>query len=103
LPGTPDVTFQRERVCVFVDGCFWHGCPRCYRAPKTNPVFWDAKRRRNRAHDRLMTAALRQRGWAVIRIWEHCLTNPGAVVKRIERMLAKNQTSSRTETSERHE
>src|SRR5476651_399510 len=67
----PDFVFRARRVAVFVDGCFWHGCPRHYRRPGSRRAFWDAKIARNRARDRLVTRALRKAGWKVLRIWEH--------------------------------
>ncbi len=75
LPGKPDFVFRREKVCVFVGGCFWYGCPKCYRAPETNPEFWSGKIVRNRARDRKVNRLLRTDGWAVVRIWEHSLKN----------------------------
>ncbi|HQL96452.1 MAG TPA: very short patch repair endonuclease [Candidatus Hydrogenedentes bacterium] len=85
--GRPDFVFRRERVAVFVDGCFWHGCPKCYRRPKSNRKFWDAKAARNRARDAEVTRALRRAGWTVVRIWEHALRHPGRIVWRLGRAL----------------
>jgi len=85
--GHPDFVFRRERVAVFVDGCFWHGCPKCYRRPKSNRKFWDAKAARNRARDAEVTRALRRAGWTVVRIWEHALRHPGRIVWRLGRAL----------------
>lgn len=59
---------------MFVDGCFWHGCPRCYARPKSNRKFWDTKIAANRARDRKVNRTLRRDGWNVLRIWEHELT-----------------------------
>ena len=73
-PGRPDVALARERVAVFVDGCFWHGCPKCAKPlPKTHRAFWRAKIRRNAERAAEVTNALRDRGWNVVRIWEHRL------------------------------
>jgi DNA mismatch endonuclease (patch repair protein) len=66
-----DVVFARERVAVFVDGCFWHGCPRHHRVPKANQAWWAAKIERNRTRDADTSARLRDYGWRVIRVWEH--------------------------------
>src|SRR3954451_20630674 len=71
--GKPDFVFHRERVAVFVDGCFWHACPRCGITPKSNTAYWDAKLMRNRARDRSVTRQLRKREWIVNRIWHHDL------------------------------
>jgi DNA mismatch endonuclease, patch repair protein len=89
LTGSPDFVFRRERVCVFVDGCFWHACPKCYRLPASNRAFWEAKAERNRARDRAVTRELKRRGWRVLRIWEHELKvkNRGRLLWRIRRAL----------------
>jgi DNA mismatch endonuclease (patch repair protein) len=89
LPGKPDFTFRKERLTVFVDGCFWHGCPKCYRAPKGNREFWETKIVRNRARDREVTRELKKRGWRVLRIAEHSLKKKVRVrlLSRIEKSL----------------
>jgi DNA mismatch endonuclease, patch repair protein len=66
-----DVVFTRARVAVFVDGCFWHGCPEHGLIPKANADYWVPKLERNRERDREVTEALRRDGWSVIRVWEH--------------------------------
>lgn len=66
----PDFTFPKKRLAVFIDGCFWHGCPRCYRSPKTHKRFWWAKVARNRERDYFQSVALRKSRWRVIRVWE---------------------------------
>jgi DNA mismatch endonuclease (patch repair protein) len=70
--GKPDFVFRRERVAVFVDGCFWHGCPKPKHAPlpKNRAEWWAAKLARNRERDLLVTRTLRKAGWRVIRVWE---------------------------------
>ena len=75
--GKPDFVFWKERVAVFVDGCFWHGCPRHGTMPKQNGSFWRAKLARNKARDRLVARTLRSDGWKVVRIWEHELRRDG--------------------------
>jgi DNA mismatch endonuclease (patch repair protein) len=67
----PDVVFVRERIAVFLDGCYWHGCPMHGTQPKTNGAYWSAKIARNRARDTRNTRALTDAGWIVIRVWEH--------------------------------
>lgn len=76
LFGKPDFVFHRERVVVFVDGCFWHGCPRPRHAPlpKNRAEWWAAKLLRNKERDRIVTRALRAAGWRVLRVWECALT-----------------------------
>lgn len=90
LPGKPDVYFPREKIAIFVDGCFWHGCPRCGHIPKTRTAFWRAKIARNRKRDVKNTRKLRFAGLKVIRIWEHALsasTRSRLVVNRIRKLL----------------
>ena len=67
----PDVVFPTRRVCLFVDGCFWHGCEQHYSAPSANGSYWRAKLELNRARDRRVTDALVADGWTVVRAWEH--------------------------------
>ena len=89
--GKPDFVFRRERVAVFVDGCFWHGCPRHATMPANNRTFWKTKLARNAARDREVTRALRKAGWRVIRIWECALTRTRSVrtAARIARALGR--------------
>lgn len=70
-PIRPDIVFTRARVAVFVDGCFWHGCPEHQVVPKANPDYWIPKLRRNVDRDREVTMALEESGWDVVRTWEH--------------------------------
>lgn len=67
----PDIAFTRRRVAVFVDGCFWHGCPEHGSWPKSNAEFWREKIEGNARRDREQDEALREAGWDVIRVWEH--------------------------------
>ena len=82
LAGKPDVVFERAKLVIFLDGCFWHGCKRCRSIPATNRAFWAAKIQRNRRRDLEVTRLLRRRGWNVIRIWEHELKVLGGAVLR---------------------
>ena len=81
LFGKPDFAFPALKLAVFVDGCFWHGCPIHGTRPRTNAAFWRRKISTNRTRDRLVTRTLRARGWRVLRIWEH------ALMRRHERRL----------------
>ena len=92
LFGKPDFVFRRERVAVFVDGCFWHGCPKPKHAPlpKNRAEWWAAKLARNRARDLLVTRTLRKAGWRVVRVWECDLAkqkNWPRVARRVTRAL----------------
>jgi DNA mismatch endonuclease (patch repair protein) len=69
--GRPDIVFAARQVAVFVDGCFWHGCPLHSVKPKTNVSFWQNKLKRNIERDINVTARLNTEGWTIIRIWEH--------------------------------
>ena len=75
LPGMPrrraDILFTRAKVAVFVDGCFWHGCPEHKTAPANNAAWWSAKLARNVERDRETDEHLSSRGWTVLRVWEH--------------------------------
>ena len=71
ITGRPDVAFTRWRVAVFVDGCFWHGCPDCYKAPSSNSEFWQSKLSANRTRDKEVDRLLREAGWTVLRFCEH--------------------------------
>src|SRR4051794_11029082 len=71
LTVRPDVVFPRWQVAVFVDGCFWHGCPEHGNVPTRNAEYWIPKLQRNVDRDRRSNAALRSAGWQVVRVWEH--------------------------------
>ncbi|MFJ6939086.1 very short patch repair endonuclease [Streptomyces sp. NPDC101132] len=68
---TADMVFRPTKVAVFIDGCYWHGCPEHYVAPKTNPGYWSDKVARNIARDRDTDRQLEEAGWTVLRFWEH--------------------------------
>jgi DNA mismatch endonuclease (patch repair protein) len=74
LPGlrrTADIVFRPVKVAVFIDGCYWHGCPEHYVAPRTNSGYWSEKVLRNVSRDRDTDAQLKAAGWTVLRFWEH--------------------------------
>lgn len=75
LPGLgrrrADLTFSKQRVVVFVDGCFWHGCPQHKTQPKRNSEWWNTKLLRNVARDRETDNHMQNLGWRVVRVWEH--------------------------------
>lgn len=90
ITGRPDFAFPKQKLAVFVDGCFWHGCPKHGVQPKGNNVFWSTKLAANKARDRKVNRELRTKGWRVLRIWEHDLTKSrqSSTVRRVLRALA---------------
>lgn len=86
--GKPDILFPGRRVAIFVDGCFWHGCPAHKNIPTTNHDFWLAKIAKNQERDAVVTDTLMAAGWTVLRFWEHDLkADFEAVVTQIEQAL----------------
>jgi DNA mismatch endonuclease, patch repair protein len=87
--GKPDFVFPKLNLAVFVDGCFWHRCPKHGTQPRGNRSFWKNKFTRNKARDRLVTRTLRAQGWRVLRIWEHELARKNEVrlLKRLQSAL----------------
>jgi DNA mismatch endonuclease, patch repair protein len=88
VPGVrtkADLAFRGPRVAVYIDGCFWHGCPDHATWPKTNEVFWRQKIEANMARDRRIDASLEEEGWVVVRVWEH--ESPESAAERIERVV----------------
>lgn len=81
----PDIVFTRHKVCVFVDGCFWHSCPQHGTQPRTNVSYWEEKLERNRKRDARDTARLEADGWTVVRVWEHDC--PEAAAHQLEQAL----------------
>lgn len=89
LPGKPDFIFPKDKLAIFVDGCFWHGhsCGRNLK-PKRNAALWLKKISTNRLRDARTTRTLQRMGWSVIRIWECSLAKrPESCVRRIQRAL----------------
>jgi DNA mismatch endonuclease, patch repair protein len=70
-PIRPDIVFTRQRLAIFVDGCFWHRCEQHFVMPKSNTAYWDPKFEANVRRDRLVDDVLSRQGWMVLRIWEH--------------------------------
>ena len=82
--GKPDVVFFDRRVAVFVDGCFWHGCPDCRKKlPETNREYWEKKIKRNVELAETHNRQLQCDGWTVVRIWEHEITDTPKIKTRI--------------------
>jgi len=101
--GKPDFVFPKHRIALFVDGCFWHGCPLHATKPRNNAAFWRRKLAANKARDKRATRTLRRTGWQVLRIWEHelakapqrCVEKVAALLVRCQRLTASPPASSR--------
>ena len=95
LPGLPrrraDIAFTRHKVVVFVDGCFWHVCPKHATKPATNELWWAEKLRRNEQRDRETDAHLAALGWTVVRVWEH--EDPIEAADKVEAALDRARPS----------
>lgn len=85
LFGKPDFVFRKARIAVFIDGCFWHACPKHCRMPASNRDYWERKIGRNAERDRKVTRELRQQGWTVVRIWEHEI-KAGTAMRKLGRI-----------------
>ena len=99
VPGHPDFYFTHARLSIFVDGCFWHGCPKCGHIPSTRSAYWSTKISQNRASDGRTTARLRSQGFRVVRVWEHQLRHPeklhNMVSNRLSRFVPTKHRDSR--------
>jgi len=91
VPGRPDLAFPKERLAVFVHGCFWHRCPYCRPSlPRTHLDFWTAKFEANKSRDRRKVRALRNKGWSVLTVWECQLRRDARrVTERVSKKLAR--------------
>lgn len=87
--GKPDVFFPKKKLAIFVDGCFWHGCPECGHVPKTRSAFWKTKFDRNQRRAKLVKLKLRQESIKVIRLWEHVFKEPYQT-KRTVQIISKS-------------
>jgi len=81
----------KQIVALFVDGCFWHGCPVHANMPKNNRPFWEKKLLGNKERDKFVTRELRKMGWSVVRVWEHELKVPVRVAGKIKRMISSRE------------
>lgn len=91
--GTPDISIKKKMLVVFIDGCFWHGCSRCYREPKTNTEFWRAKISNNKRRRRMVKAHLKKEGWSVLEFWEHEVNSvPEKITTKILSHIAKTKS-----------
>ena len=84
LQGQPDMVFPRKRLIVFVDGCFWHGCPECDKRPEQSGEFWANKINANKQRDQRVTAVLQSEGWTVLRIPEHVVRTKESLAQTVD-------------------
>ena len=87
LPGSPDIAFHDKKIAVFVDGCFWHGCPKHYKEPKTNVMYWHKKIKNNKQRDSRANKELKALGWKSVRIWEHEIKEINKALRKIIRAM----------------
>lgn len=87
LRSRADIVFTKAKVAIYVDGCYWHGCPQHYQPSKTNIDYWGPKIESNRLRDERINIALREVGWVVVRVWEH--ENPVDVADAIAQIVAR--------------
>ena len=88
LTGKPDIVFTKYKLAIFIDGCFWHKCPKCFIEPENNKNFWKNKINSNVERDKKVNSVLKKDGWKVLRFWEHLLRKcPNRVYKRIIKEL----------------
>lgn len=88
LTGKPDIVFTKYKLVIFIDGCFWHKCQKCFIDPDKNKLFWKKKINNNVQRDKKVNGILKKEGWKILRFWEHLLrTNPNSVYRRIIKVL----------------
>jgi DNA mismatch endonuclease, patch repair protein len=88
LPGKPDVVFKNRELVIFLDGCFWHGCRKHFKLPKSNQIFWQSKIEGNMRRDKQINKFYKDMGWTVLRFWQHNITrNPNKLIDKIQKML----------------
>ncbi len=92
----PDVAIPSKKIAIFIDGCFWHKCPKCFRPPKSRESYWTPKIQKNLERDIRIRAMLRAKGWKVIRVWEHEVNKkPQKAIKRVLIALSKTKKCSK--------
>lgn len=88
IHGNPDIGNKSIKIAIFVDGCFWHGCPNCYKPPTTRPEYWSRKLERNITHDNRVSKELMDDGYTVLRFWEHeVMSDPSGCLSKIVEVL----------------
>lgn len=87
LTGKPDIVFPKRKIAIFIDGCFWHKCPKCFIWPETNRKFWKFKMNSNVRRDKVVNRKLKKEGWKVLRIREHELRNKKIIRRKIIKVI----------------
>lgn len=85
--GKPDFIFPKQKIALFVDGCFWHGCPKHFKIPQNNRAFWENKIQTNKDRDKYVNKALRKAQWKVVRVWEHEILDSAKIASLISIVL----------------
>ena len=78
--GHPDIIIPKRKIAIFLDGCFWHGCKKDKTIPKSNTTYWELKIKTNKKRDKAIAKTLKNRGWTVVRVWEHQIKNDPNIV-----------------------
>jgi DNA mismatch endonuclease (patch repair protein) len=90
LTGKPDIVFPKQKVAIFLDSCFWHGCKRHCRMPIANRVYWRKKIENNKKRDKKINAIYKKMGWEILRFWEHEIKKcPNKTINHIEKIIKK--------------
>jgi len=88
--GTPDISIKTKKIAVFIDGCFWHGCPSCYIKPKSNKLYWRKKLSYNKNRRKIVKDKLKADGWKIMEFWECNIRNkPERIVSKIKTKIKK--------------
>ena len=88
--GKPDFALKNKRIAIFIDGCFWHKCPICYKKPKSNVAYWIPKIKRNVQRAKEVENKLKKEGWKVVRIWEHeVMSKKKNYIRKVKALLNK--------------
>ena len=96
LIGKPDIVFSKQKIVIFIDSCFWHGCRFHCRKPKSNKSYWNKKILLNKKRDKIVSAKLKKDGWLVIRFWEHSLrSNIDACIKKVDKGISRTHDDIR--------
>lgn len=95
LFGKPDISIKKYKLVIFVDSCFWHYCPLHGKIPETNREYWEKKLNRNRERDKNVNAYYQEKGWHLIRVWEHEVKdNMGLIIDRIIKTIDGEKNSN---------